>query len=119
MSLFGNRGEKAARAAAAQAEVQRLRSLAPAALAAELMAVFARGSSSGLNELQIGMALLSDVKGSASQVGELRDAVRAGLRTLETAGLLGRVQARGGGWLKMTELGGEAVAAGTVSEALA
>jgi len=118
MALFGNKEEKAARQAAAEAEVARLKALAPAGLAVELMKVYANGSASGLNELQAGMALLSGVKGSAGQVGELREAVREAVQTLENAGLLSRVQARGGGWMTITQAGHEAIAAGAVSQSL-
>ncbi len=119
VGLFGNKGEKAARRAAAEAEVARLGALAPVQLAAEVMSAFAAGSSAGLNELQVGMALVAPVGGSSSDVAALRAPVRAAVHALEVGGLLERIQARGGGWMKMTPAGEAAGTAGTVAEALA
>ncbi len=122
VGLFGNKQEKAAQRAAAEAEVARLKALSAPELAVELMTAFSpdeSGGSTQLGELQLAMWALAAHKASAANISALRDVVREALQVLENANLLTRVQARGGGWLKLSALGKEALAAGTVREAVA
>jgi hypothetical protein len=121
VGLFGNKQEKAARHAAAEAEVARLKSLGASELAVELIAAFSpddSGRSPGLGELQVAMSAMAASKGSAGDLAALRDPVREALQLLENAGLLTRVPARGGGWFQLTALGKEAVAEGAVRQTL-
>jgi hypothetical protein len=121
VGLFGNKQEKAAQRAAAEAEVARLKALSARELAVVLMSAFGPGESGGstqLGELQVAMWALAAYKASAANTAALRDVVREALQVLENANLLTRVPARGGGWLKPSDLGKEVLAAGTVREVL-
>lgn len=121
MGLFGNRQGKAARHAASEAEVARLKGLGASELAVELMAAFHPGDGGGspeLGELQVAMWAMAGTKGSAGNVAALRDPVREALQVLENANLLTRVPARGGGWFKLSAVGKEAIAGDTVRQVL-
>jgi hypothetical protein len=121
MALFGNKQQKAEQKAAADAEVARLKALSGTQLAAELMGAFSPsggGGPSGLDELQVAMWAMAAYRASAGNISALRDPVREALQVLEHANLLTRVQARGGGWLKPTKLGEEALAGNSVRQAL-
>jgi hypothetical protein len=83
------------------------------------MSAFVAGSAAGLIELQVGMALVAPVGGSSGDVAALRPAVHAAVHALEAGDLLERIQARGGGWMKLTSAGEAAAAAGSVAETLA
>jgi isoaspartyl peptidase/L-asparaginase-like protein (Ntn-hydrolase superfamily) len=122
VGLFGNKQEKAARHAEAEAEVARLTALSAVELAIELMAAFSagkRGRSPELGELQVAMWTMANHNGSAGNVAALRDAVREALQVLENANLLTRVPARGGGWFKLSAAGEQALASDTVRQTLA
>ena len=122
--MFGNKAEKAARAEAADAAVQRLLALSVADLAAEIMPVFGPGGASTrmgqrIGTLQIVNWLLSSGPRGTGQFKQLRGPVREGVQALEHAGLVMRVQLGGGDTcLQATRLGLTALAEGSAGSYL-
>jgi hypothetical protein len=125
--MFGNKEEKAAQDAAAKAEAERLTALPVPELGAEMMAAYGAGGLSGegegrgLNFLQIGMFMMASFPRGRKQLTALQDPLLAGAQALENAGLI--VQGTGASgpaaYLKLTRLGEEALADGSVKSKLA
>ena len=122
MALFGNKEEKAAQEGAAKAEVERLQSLTAAQFAEVLMPAFGPdGPKPGgyLNDLQVGMWLMSSFPHGTKFMTDLRDPMMEGLQVLENADLIvGRTRGGAASLLKATRLGEEALAEGNVSKYL-
>jgi hypothetical protein len=122
VALFGNKQEKAAQEQVARAEVERLQSLTAAQFAEVLMPAFGPdGPKPGgyLNQLQVGMWLMSSFPRGTKFLTELRDPIMEGLQVLENADLIvGRTQGGTASLLKATRLGEEALAGGTVANYL-
>ena len=122
MALFGKSEEKAAQDQAAQAEAERLQSLPATELAAALMPVFGPDGPKPdgyLNQLQVGMWLMSSFPRGNKYLTELREPIMEGLQDLENAGLIvGRSRGGTASLLKATRLGEDALAAGTVGDYL-
>ena len=106
MALFGNKQEKAAQEQVARAEVERLQSLTAAQFAEVLMPAFGPdGPKPGgyLNQLQVGMWLMSSFPRGTKFLTELRDPIMEGLQVLENADLIvGRTQGGTASLLKAT-----------------
>lgn len=122
MALFGKSEEKAAQDQAAAAEAERLQSLSAAELAVILMPAFGpEGPKPGsyLNQLQVGMWLMSSYPRGSKYIKDLREPIMEGLQDLENAGLIvGRSRGGAASLLKATRLGEEALAEGTVGRYL-
>jgi len=125
--LFGSGRERAAKERAAQAEADRIRALAPADLAAELMGAFgdegARGGLLGrsVTPLAVSEWMLRGHPRPGRHLRELHPAVRDGLRMLERAGLLewrGSQTVGAKAKLSATALGLVALHQGTVRDRL-
>ena len=119
MSLFGKSEEKAAQDEAAKAEAERLQSLSAVELAVALMPAFGpKGPKPGsyLNQLQVGMWLMSDYPRGNKYQKDLREPIMEGLQDLENAGLIvGRSRGGTASLLKATRLGESALAEGSVA----
>ncbi len=115
--LFGNREEKRAQEAAAQAEADRLLALPLEDFAAEMLPAFGpdgpgKGEKS-LNILQIGSFLMRRHPRGASHIRPLLDPIRDAAQRLEHANLIrNQVLGTGGARLAVTQLGLEAIASG-------
>ena len=122
MALFGNKEEKAAQEQAAKAEAERLQSLTAVQFAEVLMPAFGPdGPKPGgyLNDLQVGMWLMSSFPRGTKFITELRNPIMEGLQVLENADLIvGRTRGGAASLLKATRLGEEALADGDVSKYL-
>ena len=127
MGLFGNKAEKAEREGAAAAETERLVALPVADLATEVMRAFGPGgmeSRSGHRQgaLEVTSWLLASFSSSVKYRQPLLGPVIEALQTLENAGLLGQRSFGGSGSTSSTyhatQLGEEALAAGSVRERL-
>ena len=120
--MFGNKAQKAARAAEADAVIQRLLALPVADLAVEIMPVFGPGGvrskiSLGMGTREIVSWLLSSGERGTVQVRQLWQLlgpVREGLQALEHAGLVLRVQSGDSSYVQATRLGLAALAEGSV-----
>jgi hypothetical protein len=122
VALFGKSEEKAAQDQAAQAEVERLQALSAVELAEVLMPAFGPDGpkpGSYLNQLQVGMWLMSSHPRGTKYIKDLREPIMEGLQDLENAGLIvGRTRGGAASLLKATRLGEEALAQGTVGRYL-
>jgi hypothetical protein len=122
VALFGNKQEKAAQEEAARAEVERLQSLSAVQFAEILMPVFGPDGpkpGSYLNDLQVGMWLMSSFPRGTKFLTDLRNPMMEGLQVLENADLIvGRTRGGAASLLKATRLGEEALAEGNVSKYL-
>jgi hypothetical protein len=122
VALFGKSEEKVAEDQAAAAEAERLESLSAAELALILMPAFGPEGpkpDSYLNQLQIGMWLMSSYPRGTKYIKDLRESIMEGLQDLENAGLIvGRSRGGTASLLKATRLGEEALAEGTVDKYL-
>jgi hypothetical protein len=122
VALFGNKEEKAAQDQAAQAEAERLESLSAVELAETLMPAFGPdGPKPGgyLNQLQVGMWLMSSFPRGTKLLTDLREPIMEGLQVLENADLIvGRSRGGTASLLKATRLGEEALAEGNVAKHL-
>ncbi len=122
MALFGNKEEKAAEQAAAQAEAERLQALPASELAEAVMPAFGPdGGRPGheLNSLQVMSWLMSSHKGGTKYLTQLRNPTREAIQALENAGLVIQMGPGGpGARLKATSLGETALAEGTVAKYL-
>jgi hypothetical protein len=122
VALFGNKQEKAAQEEAARAEVERLQSLSAVQFAEMLMPVFGPDGpkpGSYLNDLQVGMWLMSSFPRGTKFLTDLRNPMMEGLQVLENADLIvGRTRGGAASLLKATRLGEEALAEGNVSKYL-
>jgi hypothetical protein len=120
MGLFGNRGEKAAQEAAAQAETERLLALPVADLAAEIMPAFGPdGIQAGSGHRQGPMEVTSWLLASFSKKVKYRQPILGptieALQALDNAGLLERRSFGGGSTYHATRLGETALADGSVA----
>ena len=124
VAMFGNREEKAAQAAAAQAEADRLLALPVADLAAEIMPVFGPSGASTkggqrIGSLQAANWIMHSYPGRGKHLKELLDPVREGLQALEHAELVQRISlGQGSSHVVATRLGKTALEEGTVREYL-
>jgi hypothetical protein len=123
MSLFGNREEKAAAGAAAQAESERLVALPVADLAAEIMpALGPDGLQTKTGHRQGPMEVTSWLMSSFSDKVKYRQPVLGpvieGLQALENAGLAERRAFGGGTTYHATRLGEASLADGSVRRRL-
>jgi hypothetical protein len=124
MPLFGGGAEKAAQEAAAQAEFERLSALPRPELAVEVMRVFGPDGpggkhSSGVNILQVLLALMASQPRGVRYTEQLQMPVREALQLLENASLVLSIGDRtGGAHLVATALGQQALAEGTVAQYL-
>ncbi len=122
VALFGNKEEKAAQQAAAQAEAERLQSLSAADLAEVLMPAFGPDGPKPdgyLNQLQVASWLMADFPGGTRYIKDLREPIMEGLEVLENANLIvGRSRGGAASLLKATRLGEEALAEGNVAKYL-
>jgi hypothetical protein len=122
VALFGNKEEKAAQEQAAKAEAERLQSLTAVQFAEVLMPAFGPdGPKPGgyLNDLQVGMWLMSSFPRGTKFMTELRNPIMEGLQVLENADLIvSRTRGGAASLLKATRLGEEALAEGNVSKHL-
>jgi hypothetical protein len=126
MSLFGNRGEKAAREAAAQAESERLVALPVADLAVEIMPAFGpdglqAGSGHRQGPMEVTSWLFSSLSASAKVRQPVLGPVIEGLQALDNAGLVERRSFGSGSTntYHATRLGETALAEGSLSQHLA
>jgi hypothetical protein len=124
--LFGNREEKAAKAAAGNAGVDRLLALSVPDLAAEIMPAFGadgprgHGPNGGINLLQIIAFIARSSPGADKAATRLREPIQEGLQALEHASLIVRSgTVGGGGWYNPTRLGESVLADGSVRQHLA
>ena len=124
--LFGNREEKAAKAAASNAEVDRLLALSVPDLATEIMRAFGAdgprgyGPNGGINVLQIIAFMMRSSPGADKAATRLREPIQEGVQALEHASLILRSgTVGGGGWYNATRLGESALADGSVRQHLA
>jgi hypothetical protein len=123
MGLFGNRAEKAQKAAAAQAETDRLLALPLADLAAEIMPAFGpggidAGSGHSQGAIEVTTWLLSSFSGSVKYRQPILGPVIEGLQVLDNAGLVERRAFGGGSTYHATRLGEASLADGSVSRRL-
>jgi hypothetical protein len=123
MALFGNKQDKAAQDAAAQAEAARLVGLPAASLAAEVLPAFGPdgpgNGEKGIGTLTVAMFLMADFPRGNLVVKQLLDPIREAFLALENAGLiLEHVQNIGGSVVSITRAGADALASGTVAERL-
>jgi hypothetical protein len=122
--LFGNREDKAARKAAAEAEAKRLAALPVSALAAELMPAFGpdgpgRGSRHEVNLLQLANWLMRSFPGATKHLRDLERPTREAVQALEHAGLIERLGQHGiGQRFAATRLGEAAIADGSARQHL-
>jgi len=122
--LFGNREEKAAQRDAGNAEVERISAMPAVELAAEIMPAFGpngikgRGKDHEINQLQIIMRLLQDVRGADKAATRLQQPVREAVQALENAGLVVQTPGHDASWYCATKLGLSSLADGTVSQHL-
>jgi hypothetical protein len=122
--LFGNREEKAARAAAGNAEVERLVALPVPDLAAEIMPAFGpdgpkgHGPNHGINRLQVVIYLMRSFTGADKAGTRLQEPIREGIQALENAGLAVETRTQHGTWYNATRQGESALADGTVRQHL-
>jgi hypothetical protein len=122
--MFGNKAEKAAKAAEAQAAAERLIALPAADLAVEIMPVFGPGGASTkmgqrIGTLQIANWLLSSGPRGTGQLKQLLEPVREGVQVLENAGLVLRTNlGEGSSYLQATRLGQTALTEGSVRKHL-
>jgi hypothetical protein len=126
MALFGNREEKAAKEAEAQAELDRLTALAQPELGGEIARAFAPdglGTKSGHRQgpIEVTNWLMSSYSSKAKFTQPLLRPVMEGLQALENAGL---VESRGFGdkgaasTYHLTTAGEQALADGSVAKCL-
>ncbi len=122
VALFGNKEAKAAQEEAARAEAERLESLTAVQFAEVLMPAFGPDGpkpGSYLNQLQVGMWLMSSFPHGEKFIKDLRDPIMEGLQVLENADLIvGRTRGGAASLLKATRLGEEALAGGDVAKYL-
>jgi hypothetical protein len=122
--LFGNKEEKAARQAAAEAEANRLGALPAGELAAELMPAFGpdgpgRGRRHEVNLLQLSNWLLRSFPGGPKYLRDLERPTREAVQALEHAGLIERLGQHGVGQrFAATRLGEDAIAEGSARQHL-
>jgi hypothetical protein len=123
--LFGNKQEKAARHAAAEAEANRLAALPVADLAAELIPAFGadgpgRGRRHEVNLLQLSNWLMRSFPGGTKYLRDLERPTREAVQALEHAGLIERLGQHGVGQrFATTRLGEDAIADGSARQRLA
>ena len=123
MGLFGNREEKAAKAAEAQAESDRLAALPANELAVEVMAAFGpgglevkRGHQQGA--VQIATWLLQPLSSSTRHTQPVLGPTIEALNVLEAGGLVESRQFGNGKTFHATRRGEEALADGSVASRL-
>lgn len=115
MGLFGNKEEKRAEDAAAEAEADRLAALPVADLAAVILPAFGpdgpgRGGDKEIGALQVGMYLMRDFPRGNQFIKQLLEQLKEGIQALENAGLVKRtVQSIGGSSVSATRLGLQAI----------
>ncbi|HUO71750.1 MAG TPA: hypothetical protein VMU39_13325 [Solirubrobacteraceae bacterium] len=119
--MFGNKEEKRAQDAAAEAEVERLTALPVEDLAAEILPAFGpdgpgKGERS-INILQIASFMVRTFPRGASHIRPLLEPLREGVQRLEHSELVRtQLKSTGGGRTVITRRGLEAVASGKVRE---
>ncbi len=122
--LFGNKEEKRAQDAAAEAEVQRLIGLPVEDLAAEILPAFGpdgpgKGEKS-INILQIASFMVRDFPRGASHIRPLLEPLREGVQRLEHCELVRtQVQSGAGGRTTITRRGLDAIASGNPRQYIA
>jgi hypothetical protein len=121
LGLFGNKQEKEAERAAAQAESDRLAGLSAKELAVEVMPAFgAEGPGKGGNEigtLQVGIFLMKDRPRGSAYLKPLVDPIRESFQILENTGLIvEKVRGIGGSMVSVTRLGDEALENGSYKQ---
>jgi hypothetical protein len=119
MGLFGNRDEKAAKGAAAQAETDRLVGLSAADLAIEVLPALGpeginAGSGHRQGPVEVTNWLLAPFSKSVKYRQPVLGPVIEGLQVLEHAGLVERRSFGGGSTYHATRLGETALAEGSV-----
>jgi hypothetical protein len=121
--LFRKSEDKIAKAAAAQAEFERLNALSPADLAVEVMPAFGpdgphgHGPNGGINILQALFWLnQAHFPSGISYIRQLQEPVREAIQALDHAGLVMTSAGREGSWTAATRLGLASLADGTLSQ---
>jgi hypothetical protein len=121
--LFRKSEDKIAKAAAAQAEFERLNALSPADLAVEVMPAFGpdgphgHGPTGGINILQALFWLnQAHFPSGISYIRQLQEPVREAIQALDHAGLVMTSAGREGSWTAATRLGLASLADGTLSQ---
>ncbi|MGA8747017.1 MAG: hypothetical protein WB507_14300 [Solirubrobacterales bacterium] len=124
MGLFGNKEEKRAEDAAAEAQADRLAALPVADLAAVILPAFGpegpgKGGDKDIGALQVGIYLMRDFPRGNHFIKVLLDPINEGIQTLENAGLVKRtVQSIGGSSVSSTRLGLQAIEDGSARKYL-
>lgn len=124
MPLFGKNPEKAAEAAASDAEVARLQSIPRGELAAELLPGLGRdgahrnATTPGINLAQLMIWKMSAFPKATGYISKLQVPVREAVQLLEHANLVERRVDRAGPHFQASTLGEDAIVAGNALQYL-